>query len=118
MTIEDFRDLTVWQKSHKLVLETYKATKGFPAEERFGLTSQMRRAAVSIAANIVEGFKKRGQKDKVNFDNISQGSLQELRYYLLLTKDLEYLNGNKVMWDLSDEVGKMLNKLIKAVGKD
>ena len=62
--LEDFRQLKVWQKSHQLVLEIYKLTKEFPAEERFGLVSQMRRAAVSVAANIAEGFKKRGKRTK------------------------------------------------------
>ena len=62
--LEDFRQLKVWQKSHQLVLEIYKLTKEFPAEERFGLVPQMRRAAVSIAANIAEGFKKRGKRTK------------------------------------------------------
>ena len=65
-----FEDLTVWQKAHSLVLAVYEITKEFPAEEKFGMTSQMRRAGVSIAANIAEGFKKRGIKDKSNFYNI------------------------------------------------
>ena len=113
--LEDFRQLTVWQKSHNLVLKIYQITTTFPAEERFGLISQMRRAAVSVPANIAEGFKKRGRKDKVNFYNIAQGSLAELRYYLILSKDLEYIADYSELWMLSDEIGKMLNGLIASV---
>ena len=115
--IRGFTDLKVWQKAHESVLETYKMTQGFPAEERFGLISQMRRAAISIPANIAEGFKKRSQKDKANFYNISQGSLGELRYYLILAKDLGYCRSTIHLWDLCDEVGKMLNGLIKSLGR-
>ena len=74
-----FQDLLVWQKAHDLALKVYKATREFPADERFGLVSQMRRAAVLVPANIAEGFKKRGQRDKANFYNIAEGSLEELR---------------------------------------
>ena len=113
--IQRFEDLGVWQKSHKLVLETYKMTKGFPNDEKFGLVSQMRRAGVSIAANIAEGFKKRGLKDKANFYNIAQGSLEELRYYMILAKDLGYLTENAGLMKDLDEVGKMLHGLINSV---
>ena len=75
----------------------------------------MRRAGVSIAANIAEGFKKRGVKDKCNFYNIAQGSLEELRYYLILAKDLEYLKVNEELLKDSDEVGKMLHGLINSI---
>ena len=85
-----FQDLVVWQKSHEFVLTVYKLSAGFPKSELYGLTSQLRRAAISIAANIAEGFKKRGKADKLRFLNISQGSLEECRYYLLLARDLEY----------------------------
>ena len=78
-----FEDLIVWQKAHQFVLEIYKLTSDFPGYELYGLTSQMRRAAVSIAANIAEGFGKRGKADKVRFLNIAQGSLEESRYYLI-----------------------------------
>jgi four helix bundle protein len=76
--LERFEDLVVWQRAHQLVLEVYKVTRDYPAEERFSLVPQMRRAAVSIPANIAEGFKKHGQRDKMNFYNIAQGSLEEL----------------------------------------
>jgi four helix bundle protein len=114
--INDFIDLAVWKKSHELTLEIYKLTKIFPNEERFGLIQQMRRAAVSVPANIAEGFKRKGLKDKIHFYNIAQGSLQELRYYLILGKDLEYINDSKNFWGLTDEIGKMLNGLIKSIG--
>ena len=115
--LKDFRDLKVWRKAHQSVLETYKMTQAFPAEERFGLTSQMRRAAISIPANIAEGFKKRSQRDKANFYNIGQGSLEELRYYLILARDLGYSHNIVPLWDLCEEVGKMLNSLIKSLGR-
>jgi len=115
--IQSFEDLTVWQKSHALALEIYKITKHFPSEEKFGLVSQMRRASVSVAANIAEGFKRRGKRDKINFYNISQGSLTELDYYLILVKDLKYLDSDSVgkLKLVVDEVGKMLNGLISAI---
>jgi four helix bundle protein len=85
-----FEDLVVWQKSHRLVLAVYRLTQAFPRSETYGLSSQLRRAAVSVAANIAEGFKKRGKPDKLRFLNIAQGSLEESRYYLILTRDLDY----------------------------
>lgn len=112
---ERFEDLEVWKKAHKLVLDTYRITRDFPAEERFGLVSQMRRSAISIAANIAEGFKKRTLKDKSNFYNISQGSLEELRYYLILSTDLGYSKNSKDSISLIDETGRMLYGLIKSI---
>ena len=87
-------------------------------EEKFALTSQARKAAISVAANITEGFKKRSKREKVNFYNISQGSLEELRYYLILAKDLKYVNEAKQAWGLSEEIGRMLHKLIQSVGRN
>lgn len=110
-----FQDLVVWQKAHQLVLRIYEVTKSFPDNEKFGLISQMRRAAVSIPANIAEGFKKRSEKDKAKFYNISQGSLEELRYYLILAKDLKYLDNIEELSDLIDEVGRMLHGLIRSI---
>jgi four helix bundle protein len=112
---ERFEDLEVWKKAHKLVLEIYRITRDFPVEERFGLVSQMRRAAISIAANIAEGFKKRTLKDKSNFYNISQGSLEEVRYYLILSLDLGYLKDNRDLTYLAEEIGRMLYGLIKSI---
>lgn len=85
-----FEDLVVWQKAHQFVLAAYALTRSFPREETYGLTSQFRRAAVSIAANVAEGFRKRGPADKLRFLNIAQGSAEECRYYLILSKDLGY----------------------------
>jgi four helix bundle protein len=113
--IERFEDLDVWKKAHRLVLETYRITKDFPTEEKFGLVSQMRRAAISIAANIAEGFKKRTLKDKSNFYNISQSSLEELRYYFILSVDLSYLKDNKDSICVIEEIGRMLYGLIKSI---
>jgi four helix bundle protein len=87
-----FEDLAVWRKAHALVLLVYRVTSGFPDTERYGLVSQMRRAAVSVPANIAEGFRKRSSPDKLKFYNIAQGSLEELRYYVILTRDLDYLS--------------------------
>jgi four helix bundle protein len=103
-----FQDLKVWQRAHQLVLRIYKLTGLLPDHEIFGLTSQIRRSAVSIAANIVEGFKRRGKADKVHFFNISQASLEETRYYLILAHDLLYADTTDFFEDV-DEVGRMLD---------
>jgi len=93
--IERFEDLEVWKKAHKLAIETYNMTKKFPNEEKFGIVSQMRRSAVSVSANIAEGFKRRTPKDKSNFYNMSQSSLEELKYYFILSKDLDIYRAKK-----------------------
>jgi four helix bundle protein len=111
---KSFSDLLVWQKSHALVLEIYKLTRQLPKEELFGLTSQMRRAAVSVPANIAEGFKRRGKSDKARHMNIAQGSLEELQYYLLLCADLSYLPGRAV-GDRANEVGRMLTSYAQQI---
>ncbi len=85
-----FKDLLVWQKAHQLALAVYRLTASFPKQETYGLTCQMQRAAVSVAANIAEGFKRRGVADKARLLNIAQGSLEESRYYLILAQDLGY----------------------------
>ncbi|MEX2362919.1 MAG: four helix bundle protein, partial [Balneolaceae bacterium] len=109
-----FQDLIVWQKAHQLVLKTYFYTKSFPKYELYGLSSQFRRAAVSIAANIAEGFKKRGKKDKLRFLNISHGSLEECRYYMILSKDLGY-GETKDLNEILQEVSKLLDGYSKAI---
>lgn len=86
-----FEDVVAWQKAHAFVLLVYKYTRQFPDDEKFGLTSQFRRAAVSIEANIAEGYKKLGKNDKLKFYNISQGSIEECRDYIILARDLEYI---------------------------
>lgn len=109
-----FEDLIVWQKAHAFVLNIYKYTGVFPKEEMYGLTSQFRRAAISVAANIAEGFKKRGKKDKARFLNIAQGSAEECRYYLILSNDLGY-GVNKQLSDLLVEVSKLLESYSSAI---
>ncbi len=104
-----FRELIVWQRAHAFVLAVYKYTESFPKHELYGLTSQFRRAAVSIPANIAEGFKKRGIGDKARFMNVAQGSLEECRYYLILADDLGY-GDSKVLQLQLDEVGRLLAK--------
>ena len=90
MKSRTFEDVELWRKAHAWVLATYRFTEAFPKHELFGLTSQLRRAAVSVPANFAEGFKKRGLADKIRFYNIAQGSLEECRYYLILARDLRY----------------------------
>ena len=102
-----FKDLIVWQKAHRFVLATYALTASFPRCEIYCLTSQMRRAAISIPANIAEGFTRRGVGDKIRFLNISHGSLEECRYYLILTQDLGY-GANADMESLLEEISKLL----------
>jgi four helix bundle protein len=104
----NFKELIVWQKAHQLVLEIYRFTHNFPVDERFGLTSQVRRAAISVPANIAEGFPKRSAGDKTRFFNIAQGSLEEVHYYLILAKDLGYGDSEKLL-GLYNEVGRLLN---------
>jgi four helix bundle protein len=105
---KSFRDLIVWQKSHRFVLAVYQTTRSdFPREEMYGLISQFRRAAVSIAANIAEGFKKQSNADKARMLNIAEGSLEECRYYLILATDLGYINNN-ALGEQVDEVGRLL----------
>lgn len=111
---KSFTDLIVWQKAHQFVLAVYKLTKKFPKEELFGLTSQFRRASISIAANIAESYKKWSDKDKARILNIAQSSLEECRYYLILSNDLEYCTvedeQNKI-----EEVSKLLYAYTNAI---
>ena len=87
-----FKDIMAWQIAHQFVIDVYRAVKVFPEEERFALSSQFRRASVSIPANIAEGYKRLSKQEKLRFMNISQGSLEECRYYILLSKDLDYIS--------------------------
>jgi four helix bundle protein len=103
----NFQQLIVWQKAHQFVLGVYQLTEGFPRKEVFGLTAQLRRAAISIPANIAEGFKKRGRADKGRYLNIAQGSLEECRYFLILAKDLHYGDVSQLIFQL-EEVSKLL----------
>lgn len=109
-----FEDLVVWQKAHQFVLAVYRLARTFPASETYGLSSQFRRAAVSVAANIAEGFRKRGKADKLRFLNISQGSLEESRYYLILAHDLDYGDISELKTMLV-EVSKLLDAYSQAI---
>lgn len=111
---KSFQELIVWQKAHQLVLQIYKETKNFPDDERFGLTSQIRRSAISIPANIAEAFKKWSKTDKARFLNIAQCSLEETRYHLILSKDLKYLNPDKLFL-LVEEVSKLLHSYTSSI---
>jgi four helix bundle protein len=109
-----FRDLVVWQKAHALVLGVYRYTESFPKREKYGLAHQLRRAAVSIPANIAEGFAKRSQAEKARFLNIAEGSVEECRYYLILSQDLGYGQSESLMSAL-EETSKLLNAYARAI---
>ena len=114
MASKTFQDVEVWQRAHKWVLAVYRLTEGFPKQEMFGLTSQLRRAAISVPANFAEGFKKLGIPDKLRFYNIAQGSLEECRYYLILANDLGYGETHELAADL-EIVSKMLEAYMRAI---
>jgi four helix bundle protein len=109
-----FRDLVVWQKAHEFVLAVYRLTESFPDREKFGLAHQMRRAAVSIPANIAEGFGKRSPAEKARFLNIAEGSLEECRYYLILAQDLGYGKTDELMTALA-ETSRLLSAYARAI---
>ena len=112
-----YKDLKVWQKADKLVIEIYKITKSFPKEEIYGLTSQLRRAALSIPTNIVEGYTRKGDKELSRFVSIAIGSMAETEYLLDVSKRLGYMNGTEFekIEALRSEVGKLLWKFYKKV---
>jgi four helix bundle protein len=109
-----FEDLIVWQKAHAFVLGVYRLSSDFPREETYGLTSQLRRAAVSVPGNIAEGFKRRSRSDKARLMNIAQGSLEEARYYLRLAADLGYPS-NAELTNGADEVGRLLGSYARSL---
>ena len=114
--VQRFEDLLVWQKAHQLVLNIYKATKHFPKEEIYGLVSQIRRSAVSVPANIAEGYRKRTKAEKRRYLTIAHGSLDETRYFLILSRDLGYCIINKMI-ELTDEVSKLLTLYYRKTGE-
>jgi four helix bundle protein len=111
---KSFQDVEVWQKAHQWVLAVYRFSASFPKDETFGLRSQLRRAAVSVPANFVEGFKKTGKADKARFYNIAQGSLEECRYFLILARDLTYGETEILLNDL-ETISRMLEGYIKGL---
>ena len=112
-----FQRVIAWQKAHAFCLEVYRTTKRFPDDERYGLTSQFRRAAVSVEANIAEGYKKLSKADKLRFFNIAQGSLEECRDYIILSHDLEYLDENEFneLCNLSEHASRMINAYCEGI---
>ena len=104
----------VWQKAHEFVLAVYRFTESFPEREKYGLAHQMRRAAVSIPANIAEGFGKRTRADKARFLNIAEGSVEECRYYLILAQDLGYGQPARLL-DRLEEASRLLNAYARAI---
>lgn len=109
-----FRDLVVWQRAHEFVLAVYRYTESFPEREKYGLAHQLRRAAISIPANIAEGFGKRSQAEKARFLNIAEGSVEGCRYYLILSQDLGYGQNQSLMSTL-EEASKILNAYARAI---
>ena len=112
-----WKELTVWQKSHQLALEIYKATSSYPREELYALVNQLRRSATSVPANIVEGQSRNTTKEYVQFLYNARGSMEETRYYLLLSRDLGFLSpsGCEDLEAGYEEVSKMLNRLISTM---
>jgi len=114
MGLKTYRDLEVWQKAMDLVVEVYRLTKAFPTEEKFGLTSQTRRAAASLPANIAEGYGRTHRGDYLRHLSMARGSLTELETHLTLAVRLDFITRDQAMdtWDLCQRVGMMLNRLI------
>src|SRR5262245_47501248 len=111
--MQRFTELRVWQRAHALVLEIYRISAGFPPHERFGVTSQLRRAAISVPTNIAEGSRRQGQQEYSRFLNIAQGSAAETEYLLILSRDLGYVSPvafDRLVAEL-DEVARMLHGL-------
>jgi four helix bundle protein len=111
---KSFQDLLVWRKAHELVLAVYALSGDFPRRETYGLALQMRRAAVSVPANIAEGFRRRSKAEKARYLNIAEGSLEESRYYLILAHDLGYGDTAKLLEALED-VSRLLHAYATAI---
>lgn len=111
-----FKDLLVWQKSHHLTLEVYKVVATFPKYEEFGLSSQLRRCSSSAPSNIAEGFKKQSTKESLHYYNIAECTIEELKYQLILAKDLGYITKEKYekLNNLAEEVSRLLCGWIKS----
>ena len=115
--IKNFTDLNAWKEAHKLVLMIYKLTDSFPQKEVLSLTSQMRRAAVSVSSNIAEGFSRKTNKDKAQFYTMSQGSLTELQNQLIISRNVKYID-NKTFMQTAEQtvtVNKLINGLKRIV---
>ena len=116
-TVNSIEDLDVFKKSHKIAVEIYEITKAFPQDEKFALVSQMRRAAYSIPSNLMEGGHRLNKKEYRQFAGIAKGSAGELKYFLLLSKDLGYIPERKflVLREKAEEVSRMLGGLVKSL---
>jgi four helix bundle protein len=114
--MQDFRNLDVWKKSHELTLAVYRATRSFPDDERFGLTSQLRRSAASIPANLAEGCGRGSDADFGRFAQLAMGSSSEVEYHLLLSRDLSYLNNEAYML-LNDEITRIKRMIAALIRK-
>ena len=114
---KSFEDLIVWQKAHQLTLQIYQLTREFPKHELYGLTSQIRKAATSIPSNIAEGYSRRGPQDKLKFFNYAYSSLEEVRYQLILSRDLEYADITEAS-NLATEVSKLINAYTTAIERN
>ena len=117
MTTFTFQNILAWQKAHEFTLQVYETTKDFPEDEKFGLTAQFRRAAVSIGANIAEGYKKLSKADKLRFLNIAEGSMAECMNYIILSKDLGFINDvqHDSLKDSIEKAGKLLTAYSKGI---
>lgn len=115
--IKTFKDLNVWKEGHKLVLMTYKMTRKFPSEEKYGLVNQMRRCVISITSNVAEGFSRQGTKEKIQFYYTAKGSLTELQSQLMVSRDVNHISDSKynALENQTDIVGKLLTGLIKSI---
>lgn len=113
--MRDFKELQVWQKAHRFALDVYRHSRGFPADERFGLTDQLRRAAVSIPSNIAEGCGREGEREFARYLSIAAGSASEAEYQILLARDLSYVtdDAHRQLDAQVNEVKKMLNSFIQ-----
>jgi four helix bundle protein len=120
MKTNSFQDLEAWKAAHNFVLAVYKSTESFPKTEMFGLTSQFRRSSVSVAANIAEGYRKKVKADKMRFYNIAQGSLEESLYFIILSKDLQYIDNSQhaELMNKIDIARKLLNGYYNAMAKN
>lgn len=115
MKIKSFEDLEVWRKAHELTLLSYRLTRAFPPDERFGLISQLRRASSSVAANIAEGYGRRTTKELLRSLRIANGEAEETRYFSLLSKDLSYMNQQE--FDTVNQWCRSVSQLLSALGR-
>jgi len=112
--IQSFQDLEVWQRAHQLVLDVYRATRDFPTAEPYDLVAAMREVAVSVPANIATGFGYREKDEKIHFYSSSKASLEELKYFLILSEDLGYLSGIDQLMEDAETITRMLGGLVRS----